>query len=1789
MHRVALRARPYRPVALLAAVALLAVTGIAVFTEDANAAITNPFTSRFSANTNGAIELRGNTVMQCPAATTNCTAGQQGVDNGGDTLNNNGYNMEYINTDSDATTFNHSSATISMPTGSNVLFAGLYWSGNLTAGTNGAAALTAADNNKVLFATPATGSWTTLTADTLYSDSTINSYQGFKDVTTLVSGAGNGSYTVANVQAGTGVDRYAGWSLVIAYHNDNLSVRSLRVYDGFGVVNTTTSSVDIPISGFKTPSNGQDNAKIGAVVYEGDLGRTGDQLKLDGVAMSDALNPVTNFFNSTVSENGVAITDRTPSYPNLMGVDADQFDASGKLAAGATMATLTLSTGGEVFYPGVVTFTTDVIAPRLVATTTPTDLNGGDLVPGDIVEYSILVRNTGDDTADSTLLTDAIPSNTTYVPGTLTIDGNTKTDASDTDEANFGSARTTFDLGTLTPSPATGSSKTVTFRVKIDTATPAGTSIVNVANMSSNGNSTSVSVTSTGDTSTLTVQQPDADLRADVAVAPTVVQRAAGTSTISYTVTVDNIGPELEPAPRAVLTLPTGVTAGTLPSGCTAAGQVITCTLADLAPTTQTTVTIPATAGNTASATATATVTASGSGSDPDSSNNTASAGLRVNTAPQPVGDTATTPHDTPVDIDVLANDTDADNQQSDLTVTAATAPSHGTVVVNADYTITYTPTPSSWRGADTFSYTVSDGEGGSTSGTVTVTTQNAPPVAADDTVATAANTPITIDVVANDTDPNNDARTVNAVTQPQSGAGAVTINSGTNRVVYTPSSTFKGTAVFTYTIADGAGGTDTATVRVTVANATPVAAGDTATVAYGGTATIDVLANDTDANGDTLSISAVGTPNHGTASISNGKILYTPPSGYSGAATFTYTITDGTNTATGTVTVNIGNAPPVAVDKTPATPYGTPVTLDPAGDSTDPNGDTLTVTGTTTPAHGTVVRNSNGTITYTPDTGFSGTDSFTYTISDGKGGTDTGTVTVTVANGVPTAGDIAVTVSTNAPETITVPATDPNGDTLTITIDTPPTHGTATVVNGKIVYTPRDGFIGKDTFHYTVTDGKGGSAGGDGEVTVVNSAPTAQPDAATTDTDTAVTVPVLANDTDPNGDTLTLSASTTPAYGTAVRNADGSITYTPKSGFSGTDTFTYTAADGHGLSDTGTVTITVNNAPPIAVDDTYPITPGETKILPVLANDTDPNKDPNTGVQQTLTVLSVTTPAKGTATLDNGEVTYTAAADATGSDTFSYTVSDSAGGQDQATVTMVIDGAPIATADTATTETGKPVTIDVLGNDTDPEGDALTVASVSQPAHGTATINAGKTVTYTPAAKYRGDDTFTYVAQDTGGHTSTATINVTVKNAPPVAVADTAAVVHDEAVDISVLDNDTDANDDELSVTAVGTPGHGTAEITGKMVRYTPEAGFSGADTFTYEVSDSDGGTATGTVTVTVADDKPVAVDDTASTAYGKAVSIDVLENDVDPSGSLTLTEVGTPTKGNAVQDDQKVTYTPPTGFTGVATFEYTAGDANNNEVTATVTVTVNKPPAAPDKTVRAKPGTALTITMPTVDKNGKKITPTSIGEPDNGTAVLNADGTVTYTPNEGFRGTDSFTYEAVDDEGNVTQGTITVTVAGTNQPPVATDNTLTVTAGYAIVFNPAVDDTDPDGDDITITSVGKAEHGTAVLTTAGLVAYKPKDSFASGTDSFAYTISDGQGGTDSAEVTIEVTAADSLATTGQNIATMVTTGTVVLLFGGILYTIGVRGPALLPEGIREVFLGTGPGRHRNGGRHRR
>ena len=1061
----------------------------------------------------------------------------------------------------------------------------------------------------------------------------------------------------------------------------------------------------------------------------------------------------------------------------------------------------------------------------------------------------------------------------------------------------------------------------------------------------------------------------------------------------------------------------------------------------------------------------------------------------------------------------LLSNDFDAEDDTLKITkiggetLTQGTAQkiavTNGTVNVDAAGNITFAPT-ANHVGAVSFAYTVSDGTGAQSSATVsgTITNANGTPVAADDTTALNGNEDTTSAVLntmllSNDKDADGDTLTITNIggtTLTPGTAQTINVTNGTvnvdsaGNITFTPAANYAGTVSFAYTVSDGKGGTNSAAVSGTITNVndTPVAQDDTTALNGNEDTTSAVLnttllSNDTDADGDTLTITNIGgaplTPGtaqkipvtNGTVNVdSAGNIRFTPTANHVGAVSFAYTVSDGTGaqssaTVSGTIT-NV-NDTPVAADDTTAL-NGNQNTASAVlnttllSNDTDADGDTLTITnigGTTlTPGtaqtiavtNGTVNVDSAGNITFKPTANYAGAVSFAYTVSDGTGAQSSATVsgTITNASGIPVAADDTTALNGNEDTTSAVlnttllsNDTDADGDTLKITniggtTLTPGTAQTIAVTNGtvnvdsagNITFTPAANHVGAVSFAYTVSDGTGAqsSAAVSGTITNVNDIPVAQDDTTALngneDTTSAVlNTTLLSNDMDVDsfvfgGDTLTITniGGTTLTPGTAQTinvtngtvNVDsaGNITFTPAANHVGAVSFAYTVSDGTDAQSSATVsgTITNVNDTPVAADDTTALNGNEDTTSAVLnttllSNDFDAEDDTlkitkiggetlTPGTAQTIAVTN------GTVNVDSaGNIRFTPTANHVGAVSFAYTVSDGTGAQSSATVSGTItnvNDTPVA-ADDTTALNGNQNTASavlnttLLSNDTDADGDTLTITMIGgteltpgtarsiNVTNGTVNVDSVGNITFKPTANHVGAVSFAYTVSDGKGGTNSATVSGSIQavNDTPVAADDTTALNGNEdttsaVLNTTLLSNDKDADGDTLTITMIGgtelTPGtaqtinvtNGTVNVDSVgNIRFTPTANHVGAVSFAYTVSDGKGGTNSAAVSgsIQAVNDTPVAADDTTALngnedTTSAVLNTTLLSNDEDADGdTLTITKIGgtelTPgtaqtinvTNGTVNVDSAgNIRFTPTANHVGAVSFAYTVSD---------------------------------------------------------------------------------------------------------------------------------------------------------------------------------------------------------------------------------------------------------------------
>ncbi|ENV5999261.1 tandem-95 repeat protein [Vibrio parahaemolyticus] len=1220
----------------------------------------------------------------------------------------------------------------------------------------------------------------------------------------------------------------------------------------------------------------------------------------------------------------------------------------------------------------------------------------------------------------------------------------------------------------------------------------------------------------------------------------------------------------------------------------------------------------------------------------------------------------------------------------------------NGILVDNGDGTWTFTPQIDDDTEVS-FTFDIIDDEDLVVSGSANldILPINDAPNAENDVITTEEDTAVTIDVLVNDSDVEGDALSIQSASVP-SEQGSVDIVDG--KLVFTPAENFNGEATITYIVTDG-DLTDEAKVTVTVTpvNDSPVAVDDTTSIQEDTAVTIDVLTNDTDVDGDKLSIESASVPKEqGTVEVVDGKLVFTPAENFNGDAEITYTVTDGelTDEAKVTVTVNpVNDAPTIKVEAVES------ITEDAV--STDTVVATLTVRDTDTPEDQLTVsleNNSNGYFVLVGNevkltqVGVDAVNNdelnlkdltISASVSDGVNPTasDSDSLIVNRVNDAPTIKVDAVesitedAVSTDTVvATLTVRDTDTPEDQLTVSLENN-SNGYFVLVGNEVKLTQagvdavnNDELNLKDlTISASVSDGVNPTANDSDSLIVnrVNDAPVAKDDIATTQEDTAVTIDVLPNDSDVDGDKLSIQSASVPEAQGKVEIVDGKLVFTPAENFHGDAEITYTLTDG-ALTDQATVNVTVN-----AVNDTPVV---ESNLADqTLAEDFTPYTiDLNTAFSDVDNVdgeltFSVSGNSNVLVSIENGIATISPTADWNGSETLTFTATDPSGESVSQTVDFTVAPVVDIKADSTNVVEDTPTIINVLGNDTfEGDGKVVSLDTNNGPANGTVSVNPDGSVTYTPNDNYQGTDSFTYIVTSGGvSESTTVSVDVTPVNDTPVAKDDTAITDEDTPVTIDVLPNDNDIDGDKLSIQSASVPeAQGKVEIVDGKLVFTPAENFNGDAEITYTVTDGElTDEAKVAVTVNPVNDAPTIKVDAVESITEDAVNTDTVVasltvRDTDtPEDQLTvslennsngyfvlvgnevkLTQVGVdavnndeldlkdltisasvsdgvnptasdsdslvvnrvndaPTVENAIADQELsedfATYTidlnyafkdsdsalkfsvsgnsnvlvsiengiatisPTADWNGSETLTFTATDPSGESISQTVNFTV-----APVADIVADKATVVEDT-PTIIKvlgndtfegDGKVVSLDANSGPANGTVSVNPDGSVTYTPNDNYQGTDSFTYIVT--SGGVSESTtVSVDVTPVNDTPVAKDDTAITDEDTPVTIDVLPNDNDIDGDKLSIQSASVPEAQGKVEIVDGKLVFTPAENF-NGDAEITYTVTDGQL-TDEAKVTvtvnpvndaptIKVDAVESITEDGVNTDTVVATLTV-------------------------------------------
>ena len=979
---------------------------------------------------------------------------------------------------------------------------------------------------------------------------------------------------------------------------------------------------------------------------------------------------------------------------------------------------------------------------------------------------------------------------------------------------------------------------------------------------------------------------------------------------------------------------------------------------------------------------------------------------LRVNALPTASNVTASTFEDTPVAVTLLGIDADAQPDPLTREIVAAPAAAQGTVGAVSGNQVTFTPAPN-FNGVATFTYRVRDGSPStigawsySNTATVTVNVEsvNDVPVVDPHSATTNEDTPVHMFATGSDVEDGTNL-TYTADSPPAHGSVSCTT---AGDCTYSPDLDFFGTDTFVVRGTDqGTGGpaqssTATFTVTVNPVNDAPVPNNDTVNVPEDYVNfPINLTAGDVDS--PVLTFSApVDDVDHGSLSCFADTCTYSPAADYNGPDSFTFTVSDGDLSATGTITINVTpvNDAPIATNVDAEVDEDTPITLTLGG--TDVDNDPLSVLSLTDPAYGTAVQAGPGPndATYQGDLNFNGIDTFNFTISDGEL-SDVGTVTVTVrpVNDPPVVEDQTFHATEDVPGILSLVASDVDGDRLAWSIVTPPTSGFLLGSGPDVAFVPNQDFNGTDSFVVRVTDPDGltDTALVTILVAAVNDQPEAIASSVVTNEDSPTSFSLTANDVD--GDALSYTAPVIGPFHGALVCSGASCTYTPDADFNGSDLITFTVDDGNGGTDSASVSITVVsvNDSPVAANDAATFPEDTSHAFALSATDVDGD----------LLAYTTTSPSNGTLIGIAPNVVYVPNPNYFGPDSFSFTVNDGHGGTASASIDMVVtpvNDAPVATGGTASTDEDVPVSFQLGGTDVDSA--VLTYSVSSPPSAGMLVCDSSGACTYTPNPDDNGTYAVGYTVSDGSLESNGVfTILVAPVNDAPVPANSSVATSEDTALSITL--SATDAENDELTYSIVSDPAHGTLTCSGNSCVYTPAPNFNGLDSFVWSADDGHAGAVNATVSITVTpvNDAPVALDTSTNTDEEVPVTFNLLGQDVD-GDPITYTVDSAPSHGTLTVTPAGVaTYTPEIDFNGVDTFVFRATDPSGAYSLAHGTVTVIGLPLIPSQ-ITGEPTTA-DVTL----KLGQQITNSTVVVLRNLEARLKIKGTNTPLPGRTIR----------------------------------------------------------------------------------------------------------------------------------------------------------------------------------------
>ncbi|WP_231100785.1 Ig-like domain-containing protein [Pseudoalteromonas luteoviolacea] len=1202
-----------------------------------------------------------------------------------------------------------------------------------------------------------------------------------------------------------------------------------------------------------------------------------------------------------------------------------------------------------------------------------------------------------------------------------------------------------------------------------------------------------------------------------------------------------------------------------------------------------------------------------------------------VNDAPVANDNTATLQEEGSFEVNVLGNDSDVDDNDSFnlASVTVVDKPQFGQATVNAQGAIVYTPNEH-YFGDDTFTYTVQDSSGATSNKatvTMTVTPVNDAPVAQNQELELNEDSSLLVTLSAIDQESDTlSYRIVSTVSN-----GTIVAQSGTSWL-YTPTEHFNGSDAFTFVANDGALDSQSGTVNLSVnaVNDKPTVSGQSVNVDEEAPLIITLLGEDLD--NDNLTYSIVSEPSNGTYTQNGNNVTYISNVDFFGADSFTFKVNDGQVDSdietVNIVVANVNDAPTISGVPNVQVNEDSIYRFVPAFEDRD--GDTLTFSIANKPSWATLNANT-GELTGVPTNADVGQfENIVISVSDGTQSASLTAFSITVSNtnDVPViSGTPPSTVDEDSLYSFTPTASDIDGDGLTFNVVNMPNWAQFDSATGRLFGIPDNSHVGTySNIEITVSDGQQSAPLSAFSITVnnVNDAPAiGGTPASSVDEDSSYSF--IPSSTDVDGDTLTFSIQNQPTWA-LFNTSTGALTGTPNDSHVGAhNDIVISTSDGQSSVQLDTFNIEVinTNDVPVGSNRSFEISEGGNLTQDASAGLLNPNfvSDDDLDSGDVLSMADFSQPSFGTLNVnDDGSFSYTHDNSETQNDSFTYRIKDTSGSLSETYTASInitpVSEAPIAVNDSAQTSEDTEVTINLLENDSDPEGDMVASSAViiDAPSFGSVSVSNGVAI-YSPNQDINGDDTFTYIVADQDSNNSEkATVSIVISpvNDVPVVQALTANIEEDSvatAINVRAFATDVEDGIPTGNIAVSSQPQRGSVEADSELgvINYMPSENEQGSDSFTYTIADSSGADsepAKVLITIGKVNDAPVATDDSVFTAEDTQIVATVLGNDSDVEDSgfnganITLQNGGNFDFATvAILTDGRLQIDPRQDQNGLFTFTYVLTDSEGlSSLPATVTLNVepvNDAPIANDDIAALEEEGSFAVNVlgndADVDGNNEIDNETVfvVSNPEKGQVVIDSLGRIVYTANTNEVGNDTFSYAFRDTSGALSNtAMVTMTIENINDAPIATDDQYseetfdaeTGTYRLAVLSN----DTDADeGDALTILSAMPSVGSVEVQ--GQLLVYTPEDTF-NGVVIIEYIVKDAAGAISRATAELTINRNDSV-----GVPPTITTPSDVTVNARALYTKVELGNAIATDsngnviGVSLVDNNTqfSPGRH--------